>query len=180
MRPATRPAALLCAAFLLVPCVARPGHAQREADLTAVNRLIDQYAQTEDSSDMRAQAKLMTADRVWVGPDGRRTDQGMNMRMQQAQMDEGKKFAPNTKWFTESRDRLIKFYGNGTVAVASFYWHRTRAVPGDLPAEKARLLGDDPPPAAITHVLVKERGAWKIAHTQVTPMIPAGFVPAAQ
>jgi hypothetical protein len=175
-----RPAALLCAAFLLVPCVTRASLAQREADLTAINRLIDQYSQAEDSGDMTAQAKLMTADRVWVGPDGRRTDQGMNMRAQQAQMDEGKKFAPNLKWFTEARDRMIKFYGNGAVAVASFYWYRTRALPGDLPVDKTRLLGDNPPPVAITHVLVKEGGAWKIAHTQVTPMIPAGFVPARQ
>jgi hypothetical protein len=175
-----RPAALLCAASLAVPCYTRASHAQREADLTAINRLIDQHAQTEDADDMMAQAKLMTADRVWIGPPGRRTDQGMNMRLQQAQIDEGKKFAPNTRWFTEARDRLIKFYGNGSVAVASFYWYRTRAVPGDLPVEKARLLENDPPPAAITHVLVKERGDWKIAHTHVTPMIPEGFVPARQ
>jgi hypothetical protein len=53
-------------------------------------------------------------------------------------------------------------------------------VPSDIPPEKARLLGGDPPPTAITHVLVKEGGAWKIAHTQVTPMIPVGFVPARQ
>jgi hypothetical protein len=84
------------------------------------------------------------------------------------------------KWFTEARDRLIKLYGNGTVAVASFYFYRTRVVPGDLPPEKAQLLGGDPPPTTITHVLVKEGGTWKIAHTQVTPMIPAGFVPARQ
>jgi hypothetical protein len=167
------------AAFILVPCVARAGHAQREADLTAINRLIDQYAQTDDAGDMAAQAELMTADRVYVGSDGgRRTDQGLNMRSQQARIDELKKLAPNTRWFSEGRDRLIRFYGNGTVAVASFYFYRTRVVPGDLPPEKVRLLGADPPPVAITHVLVKEGGAWRIAHTQVTPMIPTGFVPA--
>jgi hypothetical protein len=175
-----RPAALLCAAFLLVPCFTRASHAQREPDLTPINRLIDQYGQTEDAGDMMAQAKLMTADRVWIAEAGRRTDQGMNMRLQQAQIDEGKKFAPGTKWFTEARDRLIKFYGNGTVAVASFYWYRTRALPGDLPVEKARLVGDQPPPLAITHVLVKEGGEWKIAHTHTTTMIPDGFVPAGQ
>jgi ketosteroid isomerase-like protein len=175
-----RTAPLLCAALLLVPCLTRASHAQREPDLTAINRLIDQYGQAEDAGDMMAQAKFMTADRVWIAQAGRRTDQGMNMRLQQAQMDEGKKFAPGMKWFTETRDRLIKVYGNGSVAVASFYWYRTRAVPGDLPVEKARLLGDQPPPAAITHVLVKEAGEWKIAHTHVTPMIPDGFVPAGQ
>jgi len=175
-----RPAFVLSTAFLLVPFLARASHAQREADLTSINRVIDQYAQTEDAGDMVAQAKLMTADRVWIADAGRRTDQGMNMRLQQAQIDEGKKFAPGVKWFTESRDRLIKFYGNGAVAVASFYWYRTRALPGDLPVEKAQLLGNQPPPLAITHVLVKEGGEWKIAHTHVTTMIPDGFVPAGQ
>ena len=175
-----RPAALLYSAFLLVPCFPLASHAQREADLTAVNRLIDQYGQMEDAGDMMAQAKLMTADRVWIAQAGRRTDQGMNMRLQQAQIDEAKKFAPGTKWFTEGRDRLIRFYGNGTVAVASFYWHRTRALAGDLPVEKARLVGAQPPPAVITHVLVKEGGEWKVAHTHVTTMIPDGFVPADQ
>jgi ketosteroid isomerase-like protein len=173
-----KPAALLCAVSLLLPWFTRASHAQREPDLTAINRVIDQYAQTEDAGDMMAQAKLMTADRVWIAQPGRRTDQAMNMRLQQAQIDEGKKFAPGMKWFTEAHDRLIKVYGRGTVAVASFYWHRTRAVPGDLPVEKARLLGDQPPPVAITHVLVKEGGEWKIAHTHITTMIPAGFVPA--
>jgi ketosteroid isomerase-like protein len=175
-----RPAALLCAVLLLVPCFTRASHAQREPDLAAVNRVIDQYGQTEDAGDMMAQAKLMTADRVWIAEPGRRTDQGMNMRLQQAQIDEGKKFAPGTKWFTEARDRLIKFYGNGSVAVASFYWSRARAQAGDLPVEKAQLLGDQPPPLAITHVLVKEGGEWKIAHTHTTTMIPDGFVPASQ
>jgi hypothetical protein len=175
-----RPAVLLCAAFLLVPCFPRASHAQREADLTAINRLIDQYGQMEDAGDMMAQAKLMTADRVWIADAGRRTDQEMNMRLQQAQIEEGKKFAPGTKWFTEARDRLIKFYGKGTVAVASFYWYRTRALAGDLPVEKAQLLGGQPPPLAITHVLVKEGSEWKIAHTHTTTMIPDGFVSAGQ
>ncbi len=167
-----RPASLLCATFLLVPCTSRPAHAQNQAELTAINKVIDSYNVTEDAGDMMAQAKLMTVDRVWVGPDGRRTDQGLNMRMQQAQMDEAKKFAPDMRWFTEARDRLIKIYGNGTVAVASFYWYRDRAIPGELPIDKARALGNPPDPAVITHVLVKDRGQWKIAHTQVTPMNP--------
>ena len=79
-----RPATLIWTAFLLVPCFTRASHAQREPDLAAISRLIDQYGQTEDAGDMMAQAKLMTADRVWIAEAGRRTDQGMNMRQQQA------------------------------------------------------------------------------------------------
>jgi hypothetical protein len=46
--------------------------------------------------------------------------------------------------------------------------------------EKARLLGKQPAPFAIMHVVVKEAGTWKIAHTHTTTMIPDGFVSAPQ
>jgi hypothetical protein len=76
------------------------------------------------------------------------------------------------KWFTESQDRLIKIYGNGTVAVASFYWYRTFVLPSNTPMDVVKLFGSGPPPTAITLVLVKERGEWKIAHTHVSLLSP--------
>jgi len=57
--------------------------AQRQADVDAINRLIDRYGALEDAMDMNAQAQLMTPDRVWVAQGaGRRTDQATNMRIQ--------------------------------------------------------------------------------------------------
>ena len=56
--------ALLLAGSLIIPARAV---AQRPADTDAINRLIDQYSALEDAMDMPAQAKLMSADRVWIG-----------------------------------------------------------------------------------------------------------------
>jgi len=103
---AARPVALLAALLWS----AAPLRAQGKADIDAIQKLIDQYGQTEDAGDMMAQAKLMTADRVWIGQaGGRQTDQAMNMRTQQAQIDAQRKQVPGVQWFTEARDRLVKF-----------------------------------------------------------------------
>ena len=117
------------AAFLATSAV----YGQSAADTKAINDLIDKYSALEDTGDMMSQAKLMATDRVWIaGGAGRMTNQTMNMELQQAGFDEAKKFVPGVKWFTDARDRLIKFYGNGTVAVASFYWYRTFVLPAEI------------------------------------------------
>jgi len=124
---------------------------------------------------MMAQAKLMAADRVWMAAvAGRRTNQTMNMEIQQAGYDEARKFVPGVKYFSDARDRLIKFYGDGSVAVASFYWHQTFVVPADTPPEKAKFFGPARP-TAITLVLEKKSADWKIVHTHSSPL---GFPPA--
>ena len=147
--------------------------AQSKADTEAIHKLIDKYGETEDAGDMVTQAKLMTADRVWIGPSGsgRITNQAMNMESQQSQFDATKTFVPGVKWFTDARDRLINFYGDGKVAVASFYWYRTFVLPPDTPLEKAKLLSS-PPPGVITLVLEK-KGDWKIVHTHSSSLNPA-------
>jgi ketosteroid isomerase-like protein len=153
---------LLLAGSLLIPTLAR---AQRQSDVEAINRLIDQYGELEDKMDMNGQARLMTSDRVWIAQGGgRRTDQATNMRIQQANFDALKKQAPGIETFTEDRDRLIRFHGNGQVAVASFYRYTTFLLPPNTPAEIAKQL-TAPPPAAATLVLEKRDGSWKIVHT---------------
>ncbi len=67
--------------------------------------------------------------------------------------------------------RLVKFYGNGSVAVASFYWYRTAVVPPGIPKEVARNAAAAEP-AALTLVLTKDGGEWKIAHTHVSSLAP--------
>ncbi|PYO71422.1 MAG: hypothetical protein E6K55_16650 [Gemmatimonadetes bacterium] len=157
--------ALLLAGSLIIPARAV---AQRPADTDAINRLIDQYSALEDAMDMPAQAKLMSADRVWIGQGaGRRTDQAMNMRIQQAAYDALKKGVPGIQTFTEDRDRLIKFHANGAIAIASFYRYTTTVISPTAPLEVAKAAAA-PPPAAVTLVLEKRDGDWKIVHTHVS------------
>jgi hypothetical protein len=169
MTTAIRFAALLTAS-LMFPTLAS---AQRQGDLDAVNKLIDQYGELEDKMDMNGQAKLMTSDRVWISQGGgRRTDQATNMRIQQANFDALKKQVPGVETFTEDRDRLIKFYGNGQVAVASFYRYTTFVLPPNTPPEVAKDVAG-PPPALGTLVLEKRDGGWKIVHTHFSNLVPA-------
>lgn len=161
--------ALVLAGILLMPT---PVPAQRQADVDAINRLIDQYGATEDAMDMTAQAKLMATDRVWIAPGGgRRTDQATNMRIQQAAYEALKKQVPGIQTFTEDRDRLIKFYANGAVAIASFYRYTTTVLPPNAAPEVRAAAAV--PPGAVTLALEKRNGEWKIVHTHVSNLVPA-------
>jgi len=153
---------------MLMPAAAAT---QRQGDVDAINRLIDRYGTLEDAMDMNTQAQLMSADRVWiVQAGGRRTDQATNMRIQQATFDQLKKRFPGVQTFTEDRDRLIKLYGNGSVAVASFFRYTTTLLPPATPPEVAKEFG--PRAAAISLVLEKRDGDWKIVHTHVSDLGP--------
>ena len=146
--------------------------AQRQGDLDAINRLIDRYGALEDAMDMNAQAQLMSTDRVWIGQGaGRRTDQATNMRIQQAAFDQLKKRLPGVQTLTEDRDRLVKFHSNGSVAVASFFRYTTIILPPTTPPEVAKDFGPQPA-VAITLVLEKRDGDWKIVHTHVSDLAP--------
>src|SRR6266508_376212 len=112
---------ILLAASLTTLAIIRVAHGsvsaavQRQADLEAIGRVLEQYRATEDAGDMNAQGKLMAPDRVWVSQfaAGRRTDNIENMRIQQAQADRRKKAIPGLQQFSEDREKLIKFYGDG-------------------------------------------------------------------
>ncbi len=161
--------ALVLACTLMMP---NPASAQRQTDVDAINHLIDQFGALEDAMDMAAQAKLMTADRVWIAQGvGRRTDQAMNMRIQQASYDALKKQAPGIQTFTEDRDRLIRFHANGAVAIASFYRYTTIVLPPNAPPDLVKAAAAVPA-AGITLVLEKRDGEWKIVHTHVSSLAP--------
>src|SRR5881392_3962234 len=158
-------------ALALGVLVPSPAATQRQGDVDAINRLIDRYGALEDAMDMNAQAQLMSADRVFiVQAAGRRTDQTTNMRIQQATLDQIKKRLPGLQTFTEDRDRLVKLYGNGSTAVASFYRYTTTILPPSTSPEVAKEFG--PRAAAITLVLEKRDGDWKIVHTHVSELGP--------
>jgi len=158
----TRVVALVLAGALITPT---SGWAQRQPEVEAVNRVIDRYIALDDSMDMVAQAKMMAPDRVWIAQgEGRRTDQALGMRLMQAQYDALQKLAPGVQMFGETRDRLVKLYGNGSVAVVSFYRYTTLVAPPNTPPDLAKELGALPP-AVWTIVLEKRDGQWLIVHT---------------
>lgn len=169
MPRSTLTATLLVAAGLLLPA---PADAQRQADVDAINQLLDRYSALEDAMDMAGQAALMSADRVWVAAGfGRRVDQARNMAIQQATFDALKRQVPDIRVFTEDRDRLIKFHGNGSVAVVSFYRYQTAILPPDAPDAVVAAWASIP--AAVgTLVLEKSGSEWKIVHTHFSPLGP--------
>jgi ketosteroid isomerase-like protein len=157
---------VFCLAFLLAGLI----QAQDKADVQAIHKLIDEYCKTEDAGDMETQAKLMKADRIWIGPAGcgRITNQTMNIEKQQAQFNEMKEMVPKIKWFNDARDRIIKFYGDGKVAVASFYWYRKFILPAKTDEDTRKLFAVQPKPLVVTQVLVKDGNEWKIAHSHLS------------
>lgn len=144
-----------------------------DTELDAINKLIDNYARTEDSGRLIDQAKMMSEDRIWIGANGagRITDQAYNMNMQQSQADAMLNTFKGIEWFTDTRDRLIKIFGDGQFAVASFYWYRTFILPSSLDAKKRNMMQKQPDPAAITLVLEKRSGSWKIVHTHSSSLV---------
>lgn len=114
---------------------------------------------------MAGQTRLMTPDRIWVAGAGRRTDQALNMKLQQAGMDRNKQRSPGTKAFHEVRDLIIKVYGDA--AVASFNWYRNWVLPADQE-------GPNPSERIIQSLfLVKQDGTWKIAYSHDSPFHPS-------
>lgn len=154
---------------VFLPCAAL---AQSSGDEAAVNRVIDRVFELELAKDMTAQAELMANDRIWIFPGlGRKTDQALNMRNQQAVMDVEDDLVPGIQRFIEARDRIIRFYGDGDVSVASFYFYTTFILPADAPTDLPQYATQFPP-QVITWVLEKQQGDWKIVHTHYSSLGP--------
>lgn len=146
--------------------------AQNQSDIDAVNQLLDRYTELEEAMDMTAQARLMSEDRVWLGPvAGRRTDQAKNMRTQEAQFNLTKDAIPGIRWLVHDTERLVRFYGNGDVAVVSFFRYPVYLIPAGAPPEVAEPLAATQP-LAVTLVLEKTGGEWLIVHTHISNLYP--------
>ena len=156
----TMPAVLLT--FFTLTGVA----AQDPADVDAINQLLDRYGQLEDAGDMTSQAQMMSPNRIWIagGGFGRRTNQALNMRVQQASHDAVREQIPGIQYFSDLRDRVINVFGSGRIAVVSFYWYTDVVLPADAPPE-AKEAFVPPVPLAYTLVLEKQEREWKIVHT---------------
>lgn len=154
---------------VVIPCTAL---AQGSGDEDAINRVIDQIFELEVARDLTAQAELMAADRIWISQGaGRKTDQTMNMRYQQAVLDLQEETAPGTKWFYEVRDRIIRLYGDGNVAVASFYLYVPFVLPADAPTDVVQNSTQFQP-FVCTWVFEKLQGEWKMVHTHTSDLGP--------
>jgi uncharacterized protein (TIGR02246 family) len=139
-----------------------PAQADDKADIEA---LIKEYNRLEEMSDMAGQAKLMTPDRIWIGGTaGRRTNQDLNMKIQQAGLDRSKKRSPATA-LHDVRDLIIRVYGDA--AIASFYWYQSLILTPDQE-------GPNPSTVLIHSLfLVKQDGSWKIAYSHSSPLHPS-------
>ena len=159
-------------ALSLVLCWPSTVLAQSSGDEAAVNQVIDRLWELELAKDLTAQAELMADDRIWIAPGfGRMTDQAMNMQQQQAAMDLEDDLVPGIQWFIDIRDRIIRFYGDGDVAVATFYLYRTFVLPADAPTDLTGYA-TQLQPWVLTWVLERQRGDWKIVHTHSSALGP--------
>jgi ketosteroid isomerase-like protein len=133
-------------------------------DVDDVRAVVDRYLSTE--SDLAEQGKLMTDDRTYIVAGVRFTDNVANMRGQLAGEKLREALDPDGIMITTAEDTMIKVYGD--TAVASFYRHWNWTPGAD--AVKAGRAGNAPPSQVTTLVLNKQRGAWKIVHTHISPM----------
>ena len=154
--------AILPALLILILCPL--GQADDREDIDA---LVQEFSRLEAAQDVMTQAKLMTPDRLYVSGPGRRTNQALNMEIQQAGWDQFKKRFPNAKVFYDARDLIVRVYG-GDAAIASFYWYGNIVL-------SPEAEGPDPQLSAtiVTLFLVKEGGAWKIAASHNSLLNPS-------
>lgn len=130
-------------------------------DADDVQAVIDTYVATE-VVDLRRQMSLMADDRVFINGGLRQTDNDANMRSQMANMARNRELDPDAQVIVTAEDVLIRVYGNTAVASFYRYWN----VINSADAVRAGVAGGGgPPPAAVTLVLNKMGGDWKIVHT---------------
>jgi len=151
-------------------CLAAPLMAGQAKDASAeLEALVMEYTRLEGLMDMQTQSKFIAPDRIWLGVGGRRTDNAIFMKVQEEGYAEQKKRYPNLRRHVECRDLHIRLIGDN-VAVTSFVWYYNRIIPGDLPAEKVEMLGQDPVPNTMSLVWERRGSNWLIVNTHISPL----------
>jgi hypothetical protein len=131
---------------------------------------INQYMEYEKSGNLIAQGELMLDERTMVYPGGRAGgDNRKGMQQQQAEQDQFTAEFPGVRYEFELRDVQVQVW-NADSALVTFDSLPTRIVPPSLPAEKTAKLGSPKIPLIVAVMLVKQQGAWKIAHTTFVPL----------
>lgn len=151
-------------ALLLV--VAGHAHAGDREDVLA---RITEYMAYEQSGDLVAQGELMLDERSMVYPGGRMHGNNREgMRRQQADQDAFAAKFPGVHYTFELRNVDVQVW-NADSALVTFDSVPTRIVPASLPKEDVAKLGQPKIPLIVAAMLVKQQGAWKIAHTTFVP-----------
>ena len=133
-------------------------------DMDDVTALVNAYIETE--SDLNAQSKLMSEDRIYIvgSPAMRMTDNEVNM-MSQA-FGEKRREAMDSKslYFATIEDQIIRMYGEA--AVASF---RRNLVFRPSADGMKNGMSNNTGRQLVTVVMAKVDGDWKIVHTHISP-----------
>ena len=148
---------------LLAAALVSPIASANDAD--DVRAVVDEYLATE--GDLAKQARLMSDDRSFIAGGFRQTDNVTNMRNQLAAAERNRELDPDTRLSVTGEDGLIRVIGNDA-AVASFY--RFWTVLASAESVRAGRNPQGPPNDAVTLVLSKMGGDWKIVHTHQTPI----------
>jgi len=151
-------ASTLLAVVLISPIAA----ADDAGDVRAV---VDEYLATE--SDLANQAKLMSDDRSFIAGGIRQTNNVNNMKNQIAAAKRNQELDPDTRLSVTGEDVIVRVIGDDA-AVASFY--RFWTVLASAESIRAGRNPQGPPNDAVTLVLAKMGGNWKIVHTHQTPI----------
>ena len=133
-------------------------------DMDDVTALVNAYIETE--SDLNAQSKLMSEDRIYIvgSPAMRMTDNEVNM-MGQA-FGEKRREAMDSKslYFATIEDQIIRMYGEA--AVASF---RRNLNFRPSAAGMKNGMSNNTSRQLVSVVMAKVDGTWKIVHTHISP-----------
>jgi hypothetical protein len=134
-------------------------------DADDVRVVVDAYLATEGN--LQNQAKLMSDDRSFIAGGFRQTDNVTNMKNQVAAAKRNQEIDPGTRLSVTGEDIIVRLIGDDA-AVASFY--RFWTVLASAESVRAGRNPQGPPNDAVTLVLAKMGGDWKIVHTHQTPV----------
>ena len=132
-------------------------------DMDDATALLNAYIETE--SDLNAQSKLMSEDRIFIvgSPAMRITDNATNM-MGQAHGEKRRKARdPESLYFATIEDPIVRMYGD--VAVASFRRNLNFRPSAD---GMRNGMSNNTGRQLVTVVMAKVDGDWKIVHTHIS------------
>ena len=132
-------------------------------DMDDVQALLDAYIETE--SDLMAQTRLMSDDRIFINgtPAMRMTDNQANMKGQIHVDSRRQQMDPSAIYYATREDQIVRVYGDA--AVASFrrnlnFRPSAEGMRNGMSNNTARQL--------VTVVMAKIDGDWKIVHTHIS------------
>jgi|TARA_B100001094_G_scaffold156035_1_gene150995 hypothetical protein len=148
--------------FLLIALLGLSATAAVQADdMDDVSALLDAYIETE--SDLIAQTKLMSGDRIFINGSSRMTDNETNMKGQMHTDNRRIQMDPDALYYATREDQIVRVYGDA--AVASFrrnlnFRPSAEGMRNGMSNNTARQL--------VTVVMAKVDGIWKIVHTHIS------------